>query len=274
MSMQKTRVMEAVKTLEEMGVPRPEFGLILGSGLSHLANHIKNPMAVSYDQIPNFPLSTVETHAGRLIFGELSGRRVVAMQGRFHSYEGYDGDQITLGVRLMKELGIHALLVSNACGGLNPQMKAGDLVQITDHINLLGLNPLRGENDESWGPRFVDMKECYDPALAKKAHEVALKSGIDLKKGIYVAVAGPNLETRAEYRMLKDMGADMVGMSTVPEVIVARHMNLPVLAFSVVTDMCLPDHLEVAEFSAIIAIANRTEPHLTRLIQTLLPELD
>ncbi|MBW7876690.1 MAG: purine-nucleoside phosphorylase [Candidatus Cloacimonetes bacterium] len=269
----KTRVSEAVRSIQQRVSNQPVAGIILGSGLAHLAGKIENPVVVSYDDIPHFPQSTVETHHGRLIFGMLGGVFVVAMQGRFHAYEGYSGDKITFGVRVMKELGIKSLIVSNACGGLNPGFVAGELVCITDHINLLGMNPLRGHNEESWGPRFVDMKECYDPALRSMAHKTALELGIRLASGVYVAVAGPNLETRAEYRMLSRMGADMVGMSTVPEVIVARHMDLPVLAFSVVTDMCLPDNLHVATFDDIIAVANATEPHLTRLITSLLPRI-
>lgn len=269
----KTRVSEAVHTISQKVPHAPQVGIILGSGLAHLAGKIENSQTLSYDEIPNFPQSTVESHHGRLIFGNLGGKPVVAMQGRFHAYEGYEGHEITFGVRVMKELGIKALIVSNACGGLNPGFVAGELVCITDHINLLGLNPLRGHNEDSWGPRFVDMKECYDPHLRKLAHEIALEEGIKLASGVYVAVGGPNLETRAEYRMLSRMGADMVGMSTVPEVIVARHMDLPVLAFSVVTDMCLPDNLHVATFEDIIAVANRTEPHLSKLITSLLPRI-
>ena len=248
----------------------PEVGIILGSGLSHLGNAIKNSKKVDYESISNFPLSTVETHSGRLILGELGAKPVVAMQGRFHFYEGYDGHQITFGVRVMKELGIKTLIVSNACGGLNPNFEAGDLMIIRDHINLLGFNPLIGPNEESWGPRFPDMSEPYSNELLELGRTVAIQNQIPFQEGVYVSVAGPNLETRAEYRMLRQMGADVVGMSTVPEVIVARHMSLPVFAVSVVTDMCLPDNLEVAEFEDIIAVASGAEPKLTKLVTGLL----
>jgi purine-nucleoside phosphorylase len=274
MKEQRIKVMEAVEKLQGFIHEPPEVGLILGSGLSHLGNNISNPKTVEYDEIPHFPISTVETHHGRLIFGELGSRKVVAMQGRFHSYEGYDGKEITFGVRVMKELGIRTLFVSNACGGLNPQYQAGDLMLIEDHINLLGFNPLVGPNDEDWGPRFPDMSEPYCKDLGALFQKTALELGIKLQKGVYLAVAGPNLETRAEYRMTRSMGADVVGMSTIPEVIVARHMGLPVLAVSVVTDMCLPDNLKEATFEEIIAVANTAEPLLTKCVTETLRKMD
>jgi purine-nucleoside phosphorylase len=274
MGEERKRVLEAVQVLREREEQMPEVGIILGSGLSHLGNSIEGAQSVEYDDIPHFPLSTVESHHGRLLFGNLGSRRVVAMQGRFHSYEGYDGREMTFGVRVMKELGIKALIVSNACGGLNPQYRAGDLMQIEDHINLLGMNPLIGPNEEEWGPRFPDMSEPYCRKLSQLAHRCALDLGIRLQKGVYVAVAGPNLETRAEYRMLKQMGSDVVGMSTIPEVIVARHMGIPVLAISVVTDMCLPDNLKEATFSEIIAVANEAEPRMTKIITEFLKRVD
>ena len=274
MGEERKKVLEAVETLRARESEIPEVGIILGSGLSHLGNSIEGSRAVEYDDIPHFPISTVESHHGRLLFGKLGSKRVVAMQGRFHMYEGYDGREITFGVRVMKEMGIKALIVSNACGGLNPQYRAGDLMQIEDHINLLGLNPLIGPNDEDWGPRFPDMSEPYSRSYADLAHQCALELGIRLQKGVYVAVAGPNLETRAEYRMLKNMGADVVGMSTIPEVIVARHMGLPVLAISVVTDMCLPDNLKEATFEEIIAVANEAEPRMTKIIKEFLIRLE
>ena len=267
----RQQVLEAVEDIASLSQNfEPEVGVILGSGLSHLGDAIENSIKINYEKISNFPLSTVETHSGRLILGELGGKKVIAMQGRFHFYEGYSGPQITFGVRVMKELGVKALIVSNACGGLNPNFESGDLMLIRDHINLLGFNPLIGPNEAEWGPRFPDMSEPYNLKFLSLAREVALKEKIPFKEGVYVSVAGPNLETRAEYRMLKNMGADVVGMSTVPEVIVARHMSLPVFAVSVVTDMCLPDNLVEAEFEDIIAVATAAEPKLTKLVKGFL----
>ncbi len=271
MSDKREEVLAAVKDVRLVSKNfEPQVGIILGSGLSHLGNAIQDPVNVEYESISNFPLSTVETHSGRLILGHLGGKRVVAMQGRFHFYEGYNGHQITFGVRVMKELGISTLIVSNACGGLNHNFEAGDLMLIRDHINLLGFNPLIGSNEESWGPRFPDMSEPYSNDLLDLGRRVAMDNQIPFQEGVYVSVAGPNLETRAEYRMLRQMGADVVGMSTVPEVIVARHMSIPVFAVSVVTDMCLPDNLQVAEFEDIIAVASAAEPKLTKLVTGLL----
>jgi len=224
---------------------------------------------VPYGEIPGFPLSTVETHAGRLLLGRLGGRSVVAMQGRFHRYEGYDLQQVTFPVRVLHALGARMLIVSNACGGMNPLWGPGDLVLLSDHINLLGDNPLVGPNDERLGPRFPDMSAPYDPELRALARKAALELGIMLREGVYVAVAGPNLETRAEYRMLRAIGADVVGMSTVPEVIVASHQGMRTIGISIITDQCLPDALEPAEIGRIIATAGRAEPHLTRLIAAL-----
>ncbi len=274
MNEQRIKVLEAVERLQGLIDGPPGVGLILGSGLSHLGNTILNPKTVEYDEIPHFPISTVETHHGRLIFGELGSKKVVAMQGRFHCYEGYDGKEITFGVRVMKELGIKTLFVSNACGGLNPQYQSGDLMLIEDHINLLGFNPLVGPNEEAWGPRFPDMSEPYCKELGALFESTALEHGIKLQKGVYLAVAGPNLETRAEYRMTRSMGADVVGMSTIPEVIVARHMGIPVLAVSVVTDMCLPDNLKEATFEEIIAVASAAEPFLTKAVTETLRKME
>jgi purine-nucleoside phosphorylase len=252
----------------------PQIGIILGTGLGQLTEDIESVAEVSYGEIPDFPVSTVESHAGRFIFGHLSGRKVMAMQGRFHHYEGYSMEEIVLPVRVMKLMGVRVLIVSNACGGLNPLFVAGDIILIADHINLLGDNPLIGPNDESIGPRFPDMYNCYDRELAQMAAEVALECGIDLKKGVYIALAGPNLETAAEYRMLRILGADVVGMSTVPEVIAARHMGMRVLGFSVITDMGLPDALGPMSLERIIATANRSEPVLTRLIGSVVGRID
>lgn len=251
----------------------PEVGIILGTGLGGLAREIAVEAEVPYADIPGFPLSTVETHAGKLLLGRLGGRPVVAMQGRFHRYEGYDLQQVTFPVRVLHDLGARTLVVSNACGGMNPLWAPGDLVLLSDHINLLGDNPLVGPNDDRLGPRFPDMSAPYDPDLRALARAAALELGIPLREGVYVAVAGPNLETRAEYRMLRGMGADVVGMSTVPEVIVANHQGMRTVGISIVTDQCLPDALEPAELGRIIATASRAEPHLTRLITTLVERL-
>ena len=251
----------------------PQLGIILGTGLGSLAEGIKVEEKISYKDIPFFPVSTVESHAGWLIFGMLSGKKVVAMQGRFHYYEGYDLKQVTFPVRVMKALGAKILVVSNACGGLNPLFRAGDIMAITDHINLLGSNPLFGPNDESLGPRFPDMCACYDPELIALAENVALNLGMRLQKGVYVAVAGPNLETGAEYRFLRSIGADVVGMSTVPEVIVARHQDMKVLGFSLVTDMGLPDALKPTNLAEILKTAANAEPLLKRIMTRAVEEM-
>jgi purine-nucleoside phosphorylase len=251
----------------------PQRGIILGTGLGSLAEGIKVEEKISYKDIPFFPISTVESHAGWLIFGELSGKKVVAMQGRFHYYEGYDLKQVTFPVRVMKALGAKVLVVSNACGGLNPLFRAGDIMAITDHINLLGSNPLFGPNDESLGPRFPDMCRCYDPGLISLAENVALNLGMRLQKGVYVAVAGPNLETAAEYRFLRTIGADVVGMSTVPEVIVARHQDMKVLGFSLITDMGLPDALKPTNLAEILKTAADAEPLLKKIMTQVVEEM-
>ncbi|PKK83689.1 MAG: purine-nucleoside phosphorylase [candidate division Zixibacteria bacterium HGW-Zixibacteria-1] len=244
----------------------PQIGIILGTGLGSLADGIEIAATVNYQDIPHFPVSTVESHAGRLLFGHLRNKPVVAMQGRFHYYEGYSLKQVTFPVRVMKELGIETLIVSNACGGLNPQFNRGDIMIITDHINLLGNNPLIGPNDDSIGDRFPDMYNCYDKDLVKLAENIALEQKLPVRKGVYVAVAGPNLETAAEYRFLRILAADVVGMSTVPEVIAARHQHTKVLAFSIITDMGLPDALGPCSLDEIIATANSAEPKLRELI--------
>lgn len=253
---------------------RPEVGVILGTGLGGLAAHIEAPVAIDYADIPGFPLSTVETHTGRLLLGTLRGRRVVAMQGRFHRYEGYSLQQVTFPVRVLRALGAHTLLVSNACGGMHPLWQAGDLVLIADHINLLGDSPLIGPNDARLGPRFPDLSAVYDAALRALARAEALRLGLTLREGVYVAVPGPNLETRAEYRMLRTLGADVVGMSTVPEAIVAVHGGMRVMGISIITDMCLPDALEPASVERIIAVARAAEPNLTALIGGVVERLD
>ncbi len=251
----------------------PDVGIILGTGLGGLAQRIEHAVAIPYADIPNFPAATVESHAGRLLSGTLSGKPVIAMQGRFHRYEGYSLQQVSFPVRVLRALGARTLIVSNACGGLHPLWNAGDLMLIADHINLLGDSPLIGRNDDRLGPRFPDMSEPYDRELRALARSTAAKLGHVLREGVYVAVAGPALETKAEYRMLRGVGADVVGMSTVPEVIVAVHGGMRVLGVSIITDMCLPDHLEPATVEKIVAVANRAEPHLTALIAGVLEQL-
>jgi purine-nucleoside phosphorylase len=264
----------AVDLIRTKTSAEPAVAIILGTGLGALAEEIEVVASVEYSEIPGFPLSTVETHSGRLLFGKLGGKNVVAMQGRFHSYEGYSMQQVTFPVRVMKALGADKLVVSNACGGMNPLWAPGDLVLITDHINMLGDNPLLGVNDDSLGPRFPDMSAPYDPDLRQLAVEVARDSKILVREGVYVAVTGPNLETGAEYRFLRAMGADVVGMSTVPEVIVAVHGGMKVLGISIITDACLPDALKPADIKDIIATASEAEPRLARLVTGVLERLN
>jgi purine-nucleoside phosphorylase len=250
-----------------------DVAIILGTGLGALADEIAVEEAIDYRDLPNFPLSTVESHSGRLLCGTLGGKTVVAMQGRFHRYEGYSLQQVTFPVRVLRALGAETLVVSNACGGMHPLWAAGDLMLIADHLNLLGDNPLIGPNDEALGPRFPDMSEPYDATLRQLAREVAVANGIVLREGVYVAVQGPNLETRAEYRFLRGLGADVVGMSTVPEVIVARHGGMRVLGLSIITDLCLPDALEPASLAQILAVARAAEPKLTAVVQGVIARL-
>lgn len=268
------QIREAGSLLRERATAAPEVGIILGTGLGGLAEEIDKECVISYEEIPHFPLSTVESHAGRLIFGRLSDKSVVAMQGRFHYYEGYTMQQITFPVRVMKDLGCHTLIVSNACGGMNPTYSPGDIMIIADHINMLGDNPLIGPNDDELGPRFPDMSEPYTASLVALAEKIALQERIKIQKGVFVAVAGPNLETRAEYRFLRAIGADVVGMSTVPEVIVAVHGGMKVLGLSVITDSCLPDALEPVDIAAILRIAAEAEPKLTLLIKRVVGLLE
>lgn len=253
---------------------QPRFGLILGTGLGALASQIQDAVSISYRDIPNFAHSTAESHAGNLVFGTLGGAQVVAMQGRAHFYEGYSMQQVTFPIRVMKALGVDSLVVTNAAGGMNPQMSAGDLVVIHDHINLMGGNPLIGPNDERLGDRFPDLSEPYDRAYLRRIEEIALEQRIRLHRGVFVAVAGPNLETAAEYRFLRAIGADVVGMSLVPESIVAAHSSMRVLALTIVTDECLPDRLERADVAKIIRTANEAEPSLTRLVVEFLRRAD
>lgn len=267
------QVQEAAAFIRSRWAGRPDVGIILGTGLGPLAKSIQIEAEFEYEQIPHFPTSTAPGHHGRLVCGQLSGKTVVAMEGRFHFYEGYTLQQITLPVRVMKELGANILIVSNACGGMNPQYQKGDIMLIEDHINLIGDNPLIGPNDDRLGPRFPDMCFPYDRELLKLAKEAAGEAGVAVQEGVFVAVAGPNLETRAEYRFLRTIGADVVGMSTVPEVIVGVHSGMRNLGLSVITDICLPDTLQPVSLQEIIAVANEAEPKLSQLVQTVLKKL-
>ena len=251
----------------------PEVAIVLGTGLGGLTREIDVATTVEYADIPGFPLSTVESHAGRLLCGTLGGQNVVAMQGRFHRYEGYSLQQVTFPIRVLRALGASTLIVSNACGGMREEWAPGDLMLIADHINLLGDNPLVGECDDRLGVRFPDMSAPYDAELRALAHTVAREQGTVLREGVYVAVTGPNLETRAEYRMLRTIGADVVGMSTVPEVIVAVQGGMRVLGLSIITDQCIPETLMPAELATIIATAGRAEPRLTALVRGVLERL-
>ena len=252
---------------------RPDAAIILGTGLGRLALEMDTHTVIDYADIPGFPLSTVESHTGRLVCGTLGDKTVVVMQGRFHRYEGYSLQQVTMPVRVMRALGADTLIVSNACGGLNPLWSSGDVMLIADHINLLGDSPLIGPNDDQLGPRFPDLSAPYDSRLREVARSVAADRKLTLREGVYVAVTGPNLETRAEYRFLRAIGADVVGMSTVPEVIVAIHAGMRVLGLSIITDMCLPDALEPATVEGIIAVANRAEPRLLELVRGTLERM-
>lgn len=264
----------AANYIKKQGVIAPEVGVILGTGLGSLfVREMKNPIEINYNSIPHFPLSTVEHHKGKLIYGTVGKKKVLAMQGRMHYYEGYSLQQVTLPVRVMKILGVKDLLISNAAGNMNLAWKKGQLMLIEDHINLQPDNPLRGQNFEIIGPRFPDMSQPYSKILNKKLIAIAKKKKIRLRVGVYVGVMGPNLETRAEYRFLRQIGADAVGMSTVPEVIVANHMGLPCCAISVLTDDCDPDNLEPAKLSAIIKTASSAEPKLTELYVELINSL-
>jgi purine-nucleoside phosphorylase len=267
------QIQEAKQAVEKCWSKRPRFGIILGTGLGGLAQDIETEVALPYEEIPHCVQSTVVTHAGRLVCGQLAGKSVVAMEGRFHIYEDYTLKQITFPVRIMKALGCEVLIVSNACGGINPQYAKGDLMVIEDHINLLGDNPLIGKNDDRLGIRFPDMCYAYDRELIALTQRISLEERIVCHKGVYVAVPGPNLETRAEYRFLRGIGADVVGMSTVPEVIVGVHAGLRNLGLSVITDMCLPDALEPVVLEDIIATANAAEKKLRVLVRRIVAEL-
>lgn len=272
--------MDALKQLEEArdfllhkGVTKPDIGIVLGTGLNHLTTHVTIEQVIPYTQIPHFAASTVEFHKGNLLYGSLGEKKVLIMQGRLHAYEGYSMQEIVFPIRVMKMLGIKSLFLSNAAGGINLTFKKGDLVLIDDHINLLSGNPLNGKNIDELGQRFPDMSEPYDVALKNIIFERAAAQGITLHKGVYAAVHGPNLETKAEYRYLKMIGADLVGMSTVPEVIAAAHMQLPCVAVSVVTDECDPDNLKPVNIEEIIHIAGKADSILSRLFADTIKSL-
>jgi purine-nucleoside phosphorylase len=262
----RTKRAEALAFIQGKTSARPEYVIILGTGLGRLADQIDVDTTISYTDIPHFPISTVESHAGRLLFGKLGGKNVVAMQGRFHFYEGYTMQQIVFPLRVLQANGAHTLLVSNACGGMNPNFQRGDIMCITDHINLLGDNPLIGANDNEMGVRFPDMSEPYTRSLIDIADQVALDNAIKMHHGVYVAVTGPNLETKAEYRFLRQIGGDVVGMSTVPEVIAAIHMGMKTLGISVITDECFPDALQPVEMKHILEAADMAEPKMTKVM--------
>ncbi len=267
------KINETVKVIREKTRNEYPVGIILGTGLGGLVKEINISFEIDYADLPHFPLSTVESHRGKLIFGTINGKKVVAMQGRFHYYEGYTMQQITFPVRVMKFLGVKSLLVSNACGGMNPIYQKGDVMLMVDHINLLGDNPLIGKNEDELGPRFPDMSEPYSLELIKIAEEVALENKIRVQKGVYVAVPGPNLETKAEYRFLRAIGADVVGMSTIPENIVANHMGMKVLGISIITDECFPDALKPAKVEEIIKTAMEAEPKMTLIMKEVIKRL-
>lgn len=269
----KDRLTETVESIRKESKAKPKIGIILGTGLGGLSQQINAPLEIPYARLPYFPIPTVATHKGALIIGKIANCEVVICEGRFHYYEGYSLQEVTYPVRVMRALGVETLLVSNAAGGMNPLFSPGDIMAISDHINFMGINPLIGPNDDSLGPRFPDMCEPYDSRLIKLAEEAALAEGIRLQKGVYIGVTGPNLETRAEYRFMRLIGADAVGMSTVPEVIVAVHAGMRVLGFSIITDSCLPDALKPVNIQKIIRTANEAEPKLTRLVVRVIEKL-
>lgn len=268
------QIQEATRYIQSQTNLQPAIGIILGTGLGALAGEVTIETTLPYETIPHFPLSTVEFHSGKLLLGTLGGKPVVVMQGRFHFYEGYTMQQVTFPVRVMQALGVRTLLVSNAAGGLNPAFSVSDLMVIDDHISLLlPQNPLTGKHLPAFGDRFPDMSKPYDPALIRQAFDLAQALGIPLQRGVYVSVTGPQLETRAEYRMLRQWGADAVGMSTVPEVIVAHQLGMRIFGVSVITDMCIPETLEKADIAKIIRAAGVAEPKLTALMKKLVEAL-
>ena len=271
---QVARVDAAITAVREVTDTKFRVGLILGTGLGKLAERIDVQHTIPYDSIPYFPVSTVESHQGRLLIGTLEGVPVVCMQGRMHVYEGYSAREVTFPIRVVAGLGIECLLITTACGGMNPAYRRGDLMLLSDHINLQGVNPLVGPNVDAWGPRFPDMSEPYDVALRARAKQIADEHAIRLHEGVYVSVLGPNLETKAEYRFLRAIGADVVGMSTTPEVTVARHMDLRVMAVGVITDECFPDSLQPVTLEEVLEAAGIAEPKLTTIMSEMVVSLD
>lgn len=274
MSQLTEMISETLSVIRKKTRKNYSIGIILGTGLGGLVKEINIEHEIDYQDLPHFPLSTVESHKGKLIFGSIEGKEIVAMQGRFHYYEGYTMKQITYPVRVMKSLGVKTLLVSNACGGMNPNYRKGDIMLISDHINLLGDNPLIGKNEDDFGPRFPDMSEPYSKELIELAEQVALENKLKVQKGVYIAVPGPNLETKAEYRFLRATGADVVGMSTVPENIVANHMGMKVLGISIVTDECFPDSLQPVNVEEIIFTAMNAEPKMTLIMKEVIKRIN
>jgi len=268
-----SKINETLNAIRKYSKDNYSIGIILGTGLGGLVKDINILHEIDYSELPHFPLSTVESHHGKLILGTIGNKNVVAMQGRFHYYEGYSMQQITFPVRVMKFLGVHTLLVSNACGGMNPLFRKGDIMLMIDHINLLGDNPLIGKNEDQLGPRFPDMSEPYDLNMISIAEKIALENKIKVQKGVYVAVPGPNLETKAEYRFLRGIGADVVGMSTIPENIVANHMGMKVLGISIITDECFPESLKPVNVEEIIATAMKAEPKMTLIMKEVIMRL-
>jgi len=264
------QVQETVSFIQSKFSFTPEYGVILGSGLGGFTEDIQIEFSIPYSEIPNFPISTVQGHKGALVFGTIGSKKVVAMQGRFHYYEGYDMKQVTFPVRVMKILGVTKLIVSNASGGVNPNYKIGSVILIKDHINMMPEHPLRGKNDERFGPRFLNMSEPYSKSMIQKAKEIAASSQIDVKEGVYMALQGPTFETLSEYRMVKNIGADCVGMSTVPEVIVARHMDIEVFGLSVITDMGDEENIEEVNHLEVLKAAEKAEPSVRKLIKELI----
>lgn len=273
MSSLKEKINETLEVINKYTSEKYTIGIVLGTGLGGLVKEIDIKAQIDYSDLPHFPISTVESHHGKLIFGKIGNKNVVCMQGRFHFYEGYSMQQITFPIRVMKFIGVENLLVSNACGGMNPHYHKGELMIMSDHINLIGDNPLIGMNEDELGPRFPDMSEPYNLKLIELAEEIALENKIKIQKGVYVAVPGPNLETKAEYRFLRDTGADVVGMSTVPENIVANHMGMKVFGISIITDECFPDALKPVNVEEIIATAMDAEPKMTLIMKELIKKI-
>lgn len=267
------KIVETTEYIHAAYNKQPEIGIVLGTGLGGLVNEINIEKTLDYEQIPHFPVSTVESHSGKLIFGELGGKTIVAMQGRFHYYEGYSAEEVTFPIRVMKMLGVKRLLVSNASGGVNPDFKVGEIMFVNDHINLFPEHPLRGKNIDELGPRFPDMSEPYDREMLRIAKEIAAEKGIEVSEGVYAGLTGPALETPAEYKYIRIIGADMVGMSTVPEVIVARHMDIPVFAVSIITDLGVPGKIKKINVAEIIAVANVQEPKMTAIMKELVSRI-